>query len=81
MRPFSNRLYATRRPRRTLFNFGFLELDMLAHYGIIFTESQLFRLIARIFLGDIEKAGVSGAEQFDFYSGWLRHDLFLQAIG
>jgi hypothetical protein len=68
-------------PQNGLFNFGFFELDVLANDGVIFAERQLFRLVARVFLGDIEKAGVSGAEQFDFYSGWLRHDLFLQAIG
>ena len=81
MRPSSVQRHATVRPRYSLLDFGFFELDMLAHDRIIFAESQLFRLIARIFLGDIEKAGVSCAEQFDFYSGWLRHDLFLQAIG
>jgi hypothetical protein len=64
-----------------LFDLGFLELDMLARDGIIFAKRQLFRLVARIFLGDIEKAGVSSADQFDFHSGWLRHGLFLQAIG
>ena len=77
MRPSLVQRNATIGPRHSLLDLGFFELDMLAHDGVIFAESQLFRLIARVFLGDIEKAGVSGAEQFDFYSGWLRHDTFL----
>jgi hypothetical protein len=77
MRPFLVRQSATFGSRRSLLNLSFLELNMFAHYRVIFAKSQLFRLIAGVFLGDIEKAGVSGAEQFDFYSGWLRHDTFL----
>ena len=77
MRPYPIQHKATIWPRRRLLNLGFIELDVLANDGVIFAESQLFRLIARVFLSDIEKAGVSGAEQFDFYSGWLRHDTFL----
>ena len=69
-----------KRLRFSLFDFGFFEFDVLANDGIIFTECQFFRLITRVFLGYIEKAGVSRAEQFDLYSGWLRHVLFLQAI-
>jgi hypothetical protein len=51
---------------------------MLAHDGVIFAESQLFRLIPGVFLGYIEKAGVSCADETDFDSGWLRHGLFLR---
>jgi hypothetical protein len=50
---------------------------MLAHDRVIFTERHFFRGIARVFLGCIEKASVSSAEQFDFDSGWLRHGPFL----
>jgi hypothetical protein len=60
-----------------LLNFRFFELHMLAHNGIIFTEGHFFRGITRVFLCDIEKASVSRAEQFDFNSGWLRHNPFL----
>ena len=81
MRPFSVQRHATIRPRSGLLDLSFFELDVLANDGVIFAESQLFRLVARVFLGDIEKAGVSSAKQFDLYSGWLRHDTFLQAIG
>ena len=77
MRPSQVQRNATIWPCASLLDLGFFELDVLTHNRIIFAKSQLFRLIARIFLSDIEKAGVSGAEQFDFYSGWLRHDTFL----
>ena len=77
MRPSLVQRNATIWPRTSLLDLGFFELDVLANDGVIFAESQLFRLIARVFLGDIEKAGVSSAEQFDLYSGWLRHDTFL----
>jgi hypothetical protein len=60
-----------------LLNLGFFELDMLAHDGVVFAEGHFFRGIARVFLGYIEKASVSRAEQFDFDSGWLRHNPFL----
>ena len=51
---------------------------MLAHDGIVFAEGHFFCGVARVFLGDVKKAGVSCAEQLDFDSGWLRHDPFLQ---
>ena len=60
-----------------LLDFSFLELDMLAHDGVIFAERHLFRDVARIFLGHVEEARVSGAEQLDLDSGWLRHGPFL----
>jgi hypothetical protein len=60
-----------------LLDLGFFELDMLAHDGVVFAEGHFFRGIARVFLGYIEKASVSCAEQFDFDSGWLRHNPFL----
>jgi len=50
---------------------------MLAHDGIIFAERHLFGDVARIFLGHVEKARVSGAEQLDLDRGWLRHGPFL----
>ena len=60
-----------------LLDFGFLELDMLAHDGIIFAERHLFGDVPWIFLGHVEKARVSGAEQLDLDRGWLRHGPFL----
>jgi hypothetical protein len=59
--------------RRALLDLRFLELDMLAHDGIIFAERQLFGLRARIFLGDVEKASVRRAGELDLDGGWLSH--------
>ena len=80
----SNQKGRPKRPYRLAFqaalgllDFGFLELDMLAHDGVIFAERHLFRDVARIFLGHVEEARVSGAEQLDLDSGWLRHGPFL----
>ena len=50
---------------------------MLAHDGVIFAERHLFGDVARIFLGHVEKARVSSAEQLDLDRGWLRHGPFL----
>jgi hypothetical protein len=60
-----------------LLDFGFLELNMLAHDGVIFAERHLFGDVARIFLGHVEKARVSSAEQLNLDRGWLRHGPFL----
>ena len=51
---------------------------MLARDGIIFAERHLFRLIPGVFLGYIEEAGVSAADETDFDGGWLRQGLFLR---
>ena len=53
---------------------------MLAHDGVVFAERHLFGYIARILLGHIEKAGVSGTDELDFDRGWLRHGPFLQFV-
>ena len=50
---------------------------MLAHYGVIFAERHLFSDVARVFLGHVEEARVSGADQLDLDRGWLRHGPFL----
>ena len=50
---------------------------MLAHDGVIFAERHLFGDVARIFLGHVKEARVSGAEQLDLDRGWLRHGPFL----
>jgi hypothetical protein len=80
----SNQKGRPKRPDRLAFqaalgllDFGFLELDMLAHDGVIFAERHLFGDVARIFLGHVEEARVSGAEQLDLDRGWLRHGPFL----
>jgi hypothetical protein len=60
----------------TLLNLGFLELHMLLCNGVIFLERQLFCLGTGVFLGDIEKARVSGAEQLNFEGNGLGHGQF-----
>ena len=50
---------------------------MLAHDWVVFAERHLFGDVARVFLGHIEKAGVSGADELDLDRGWLRHGPFL----
>jgi hypothetical protein len=63
--------------RFSLLDLGFLELDMLTHDRVIFAKRHLFGDVARVFLGHIEKTGVSGADQLDLDRGWLRHGPFL----
>src|SRR3546814_435591 len=65
---------AARTALRSL-DLGFLELDMLAHDGIIFPEAQLLGLGARILLGDVEEAGVSRADEANLDGCWLGHGL------
>jgi hypothetical protein len=48
---------------------------MFAHDGIIFAERQLFRLGARILLGDVKETRVSRADELDLDCGRLCHDL------
>ena len=81
---FANQKGRRKRPDRYhsqaacgLLDLGFLELDMLAHDGIVFAERHLFGDVARVFLGHVEEARVSGAEQLDLDRGWLRHGPFL----
>ena len=50
---------------------------MFAHNGVILTKAHFFSGIAWVLLCYIKETRVSGAEQFDLDSGWLRHDPFL----
>ena len=58
---------------RHLFDFVFLEFDMLAHNRIIFFHDHFFGHGARVFLRNIIKARSSRAFQFDFNGCRLRH--------
>lgn len=51
---------------------------MLAHNRIIFPLHHFLGQITRIFAGYVEKAGIRGADEFDFYIGWFRHGAFLK---
>src|SRR3546814_4593426 len=67
-------------PAARLFDFGFLELDVLAHDRVIFAERQLFGQRARVFLGHIEKAGIGSADELDLDCGRLGHARALQLL-
>jgi hypothetical protein len=62
---------------QTLLNLRFLELDMLAHDGIILAHHHLFGSVraARVFLGGVVKAGVSSADELDLDRDRLCHDV------
>jgi hypothetical protein len=49
----------------SLFDFCFSERDVLARNRIIFPEFELFGLRTRVFLRDIEIAGIRSTQQFD----------------
>jgi hypothetical protein len=56
-----------------LFDFGFLELDMLPDDRIVLVQLQLGGLRARILFGHIEKARIRGGYQFDLNGVRLGH--------
>jgi hypothetical protein len=58
-----------------LFDFGFFELDMLAHDGVIFAHHHFFGDIARVLFRHIEKARIGGADKPNFNRGWFRHGM------
>src|SRR3954470_13535611 len=60
-------------PARSL-DLRFLELDMLAHDGIVFAERQLLGLGAWILLRDVEEAGVCRADELNLDGARLGHD-------
>ncbi len=62
------------RATRSLFDLGFLEIDMLAHDRVVFAEAQLFGLVPRILLGDVVEAGVGRADELDLDGCRLGHD-------
>jgi hypothetical protein len=59
------RLCATHAEGATLFDFAFLEDDMLARHRIVFLELELFRLGARVFLGHVKVTRVRRAHELD----------------
>jgi hypothetical protein len=64
-----------------LLDFAFLEFDVLAHLGIVFSDRHLVGHGARVFLGDVEKARIGFAIQPDLDGCGLRHWSLLQCIG
>src|SRR3954466_12751328 len=65
-------------PPGSLFDFRFLELDVLARDGIVFAEGHLLGDVPRILLGHVEEAGVGGADELDLDRGRLGHDSLSQ---
>src|SRR5688500_10727194 len=59
-----------------LLKFGLLELDVPARDGVVLLEEHLLGLVARVFLGHVEKAGVSRADELDLDGCRLGHREF-----
>jgi hypothetical protein len=57
----------------TLLDLAFLELDMLAHDGIIFLHDHFLRHVAGVFLGHVKIAGVCRRIEADLDGGGFRH--------
>jgi hypothetical protein len=58
---------------RKLFDFRFLELDVLASDRIVLAEAHFLGLVPRVLLRHVVEAGSSGGQQFDFLSYRLGH--------
>src|SRR5687767_776873 len=67
---------AKRPASKALLDLRFLELDVLARDRVVLLEDHLLGLVARIFLGHVEKAGVSRADELDLDSCRLGHREF-----
>ena len=61
----------------TLFDFGFLEFDVLPGDWIIFPLDHFVGHCAAVFLGYVIKSGVSRALELDLDCGCLGHGYFL----
>ena len=57
-----------------LLDLGFLELDVLAHDGIVLFHYQFFGRVAGVLLGDIEEASAGARQKLDFLDNRLGHD-------
>lgn len=57
-----------------LLDLGFLELDVLAHDGVILLHYQFFSRVAGVLLGDVEEASAGARQQLDFLNNRLGHD-------
>jgi hypothetical protein len=63
-----------------LFNFRFVENDMLAHDRVILAEGQFFRLLFGVLFSDVIKARIRGAYQLNQYNVLLGHDTILKIL-
>ena len=62
-------------PRSRLFDFRFLEQNVLAHDWVVFSELQLCRSVTGVLLSHVVEACIGGADQLDEDRGWLCHCL------
>jgi hypothetical protein len=64
-----------------LLDLGFLEGDVLARDWVVFLERKLVGRGSRVLFGDVKEARACRAQQLDFLSDRLRHEigLFLSA--
>ncbi len=61
------------RNNKILLDLGFLEVDMLAHDGVILLEGQLFGLRASVLGRHVEETGVGSRQELDLDIGGLGH--------
>jgi hypothetical protein len=61
------------RKDQELLDLGFLELDVLAHDGVILGLGHLVRKRTAVLRGDIERACVSRRKKLDLDRGRFRH--------
>ena len=66
------------RPPPELLDFGFFELDVLAHDRVVFVEFKLGGLRTRVLFGHIEVTGIRGGNQLDLDDVRFGHDKNLQ---
>ena len=56
-----------------LFDFGFLELHVLADNRVVFFEYEFLGLGARVFLGHVEEARIRRGQKLDLDHGGFGH--------
>ncbi len=61
-----------------LFDFCFLEIHVLFRNRIIFAHRHFLGHRAAVFLGDVVKTGVCGAQQFYLDCGSFRHGMYFR---
>ena len=67
--------------KENLLNFAFLELHVLSHLGVVFSDGHLVRHRSGVLLRDVEKSRIGLAVQADLDSSGLRHRSLLNQTG
>ena len=68
-------LYSHGSDAARLLDLRFLEFDVLARDRVVLAHAHLFRLVPRVFLGDIVKTRPGCRYEFDLLGHGLRHGL------